>query len=95
MSTVVEFLGEAGEIQNSIDFCSLMNMFKGLFCILSHHLIEGLGSQKIWQADFDFKPKCQVDFGHIFRLLHKKLFSKIQLIKKLTTTKFDFFKKCT
>ena len=32
---------------NSIDFNSLMNMFKGLFDILSHHLIEGLRSQKL------------------------------------------------
>ena len=32
---------------NSIDFYILMNIFKGLFDILSHHLIEGLRIQKL------------------------------------------------
>ena len=35
---------------NSIDFYSVMNMFKGFFCILSYQMIEGLRSWKIGQV---------------------------------------------
>ena len=44
VNMVVEFHGEAGEIQY---FYRLMNIFKGLFDILSHYLIEVLRSQKL------------------------------------------------
>ena len=62
---------------NSIDFYSVMNMFKGFFCILSQHVIEGLRSQKIWQILLCLLLSLGINQGLISRSEIKK--SKIFL----------------
>ena len=45
---VVEFIGESDKILYT--FVIERTYAKHFFCILSHHLIEGLRSQEIWQV---------------------------------------------